>query len=629
MKHILRGILFFLVLLSSVLLAYKPMSETQYPLVGDEYVHIALGTYILEEGKLPFENPYLVGDAPHANFESGFHVLLAGLFTLFGDDPVTYYNKLAILFLVINSILLFYLVRVWTSSYYPALFAMFFFGTIKSTGGFLVHHYFLPLTVGITLLLLVYILFERYQMNFRTRSLSVLGILFVLMAVTYPPAFFFCAGTLFVYLLTFEHTLHEHFGLSKKRFVSYIFATLALFTVLLGITVYILGLQNHLLLTAAWDVVHIRLSPIFHLGFLASLFAVIGLASIAKKEGAGGKILVYWVFFGLVNIYLFNVLGASLFLPYPRLFMFYLTGVSIAAGIGFAEIIRRIRGNASKLWRSGIAVMFVLLIMSIQLTYAFRDSVRHPSIMTDAIHQSLTFLKQQYDQGVVIADGVTSLGVYPAIQHKVVGLLSSNIGGGDAPEAARFLTETCEEKKLSLHKLRHAISLEPDHIPHVTVLSGTPQTCDFLKVIQDGGPYLYEIREDIVAEALQTYSTFTRILAPVPPENVVKPPVYTLQEEELQKVVIGSTITNDMWTEYYDPSGDLVGYFSSTPGELGYRGFWIVRGDVLCTHFLDDTGSCMTISIRDKNITFYGMDGSIQATGTWQRGREETFDQLY
>src|SRR3989344_1739004 len=163
MKKWVKLSLLCAIILVNILLAYQPHFNYSYPLLTDEYNHIAFAKYIVNEHKLPFTNPYLAYPEKLTNLESGFHFFLALLFSIIPGEPILYYKYFIIIFMIFNSLLLFYLVMLWFKSYYTALLSVLFYGAIKSTGDLLVHNYFLPLTMGITLLLLSFIFFYKWE----------------------------------------------------------------------------------------------------------------------------------------------------------------------------------------------------------------------------------------------------------------------------------------------------------------------------------------------------------------------------------------------------------------------------------------------------------------------------------
>jgi len=136
-------ILLLIIILFNSSLAFLPHLSNPYPILADEYVHISLAKQITEEKKLPFTNPYTIEEVKHLNFESGFHFFLAFFFSIISGEPVLYYKYFIILFMTINSLLIFYLSKLYFKNDYAGLLSVFLFGMIKSTGDFLAHWYFI------------------------------------------------------------------------------------------------------------------------------------------------------------------------------------------------------------------------------------------------------------------------------------------------------------------------------------------------------------------------------------------------------------------------------------------------------------------------------------------------------
>jgi len=82
MKKWVKLSLLCAIILVNILLAYQPHFNYSYPLLTDEYNHIAFAKYIVNEHKLPFTNPYLAYPEKLTNLESGFHFFLALLFSI-------------------------------------------------------------------------------------------------------------------------------------------------------------------------------------------------------------------------------------------------------------------------------------------------------------------------------------------------------------------------------------------------------------------------------------------------------------------------------------------------------------------------------------------------------------------
>ncbi len=503
MKRGIKISLLFIVILISILIAYQPHFDYKYPLVGDEYVHISFAKYILEENKLPFVNPYLSLAFPHNNFESGFHFFLAGVFSLIKADPVLYYKYFIIIFMIINSLLLFYLVMLLYKDYLTALFSVLFFGTIKSAGGFLAHQYFLPLTLGITLLFLALIFFYKLESLNSKKYILFLTITLLITALTYPPALFFFLGIIFFYVLFMENSFHKKFNLTKKMFLVYFSLISAVLIMLFALILKYLNLLDEIIFPLGWSAVQFNASPIFFFGVIPSVLAIIGLITIVYLKKS--KIMIAWFLFSIIQIYLFYIFNTIYFIPFQRLFFFYLIGISILAGIGSSSIINNISKFTKIKQAKTYAIAFILVILAFHYFIVFSSPLQPINVLDDDKYNALKFLEKTYpEKSVVITDSITSLAVYPVSGNYVVGLIDSNIGGGDPEKANKFLTGNCEDKKQimeqNFYKYLYKGNVSESFFLHkqknlVLISNEKIEECDFIIAFYDKRPYLHDIWE--------------------------------------------------------------------------------------------------------------------------------------
>lgn len=588
------------VVILNVLLAYYPHIGTSFPLLGDEYVHIALARYILDEATLPFTNPYFPVLFSHINFEFGFHLFLAALFALIPAEPVELYRFLVIPFVAINSLLVFVLARLWFSSFAAALFATFFFGTIKSAGGLLAHEYVLPLTLGTTFLLLAFICLHQW-LEGRRRHLLALIVALILLACVYPPALFFFLAVLAAYLVSGDHDLAERFGFTHTSFTVTVLGATALIIAGSAYVLHLGGLFESIFMLSGWDVVRTNFSPVLFFGILPSVLAFLGLFTIAVTPFCP-KVPLYWFVVGFFGVYVWYALDAGVLIPFPRLFYFYLIGVSLLAGAGAAVCLHLARQIPSRIG-TGIVVTILVLLTFVHYGFAALKQPQHHPILTEANYAVLASLTEYEPRdAVVIADGITSLGIYPASGKRVVGLLDSNIGGGDAAAAHAFLSGNCAEKQRTLHRFTYHIgAIDLDRLP-LYVLTQEPTECTFLKPVYHQGPYLYEITDAVYA-GLSTAPPLTA------PASVVYPTEAVLTEAELRATFGGNTVEGDGWVEYYRKDG----YIKGREGEQTYTGIWSTDGPVICFDYFERaTNACRTIRVEGVRVHFYDLDGSLR-----------------
>lgn len=489
------GIVIFIgILLGNAALAYQPHLTYPYPLISDEYAHISLGERLSEDGVLPFTNPYFSAPTKHTNFESGFHVLLATLFTIIPGEPVLLYKYFVILFALINSVLVFYVTRALTESNTAALSAMFFFGSIKSTSGLLAQQYFIPLTVGVTLLLLLFIFLHQLVTKKEKKYIALLIVTLLVTVLTYPPSLFFFLGTTLVYLFSMDHALHELCNLSRKRFFLYTALIVGVLTIVFVSLLYGFDLLSKGFFPASWDVVQVQFSPLLFFGVTPLLFSTIGLISIATTTRGSAKILLYWFIFSLGALHIFYFTSVSVLIPSQRLFIFYLVGVSMLAGVGVATTLRCIHDRWGGSFWPRVATAALVVVCILHFDNVWAKPINHPAIVTPQLYEALLFLREfTQNDAVIIADPSTSLSIYPVSKRHVVNVLDSNTSGGKPQIAHVFLTGMCSEKKDIYPQLLEQMALLNNTQSPLYVLSPTPQRCDFLTPVYDKDPYIYSV----------------------------------------------------------------------------------------------------------------------------------------
>ncbi|HJT14259.1 MAG TPA: hypothetical protein VJ790_16685 [Dongiaceae bacterium] len=92
-----------------------------------------------------------------------------------------------------------------------------------------------------------------------------------------------------------------------------------------------------------------------------------------------------------------------------------------------------------------------------------------------------------------------------------------------------------------------------------------------------------------------------------------------LNAQELSQLVTGNSLSGlsrtkkSNWTEYYDPSGAIVGVWKATSGsDTGkYGGTWKLEGDKFCGDYAEDDESdgCYQIAVNGDKVYFLAEDG--------------------
>jgi hypothetical protein len=89
-----------------------------------------------------------------------------------------------------------------------------------------------------------------------------------------------------------------------------------------------------------------------------------------------------------------------------------------------------------------------------------------------------------------------------------------------------------------------------------------------------------------------------------------------LSGPELSQLIAGNGLTGrsrtgkSQWTEYYEPSGTIVGGWKSSGGAGQYGGAWKVEGDKFCGDYEgSENDGCWTIAVNGDKVYFLGEDG--------------------
>lgn len=97
------------------------------------------------------------------------------------------------------------------------------------------------------------------------------------------------------------------------------------------------------------------------------------------------------------------------------------------------------------------------------------------------------------------------------------------------------------------------------------------------------------------------------------PKKYIAPPVPILSEEEVREKLIGNTLEDKKWIEYYDLDGSIRGVMK-TARWWTYGGFWRQSGSVFCFYYPNNSNSymCTTISVDNDTVFRYNLDGTLR-----------------
>ncbi|VVB82691.1 Uncharacterised protein [uncultured archaeon] len=451
-----------------------------FPIHVDEWIHLSQIVYILENKSLGFVNPYSSHLIFQQDPEVGYHLILATFFKISSLDPILTYQYFATIFFIINSILLFILIKKLTNNYYIGLLSIVFFLAIPTNSNILGNWFAVPLTFSLSLIFLFFIfLTDFFKTNNKLFLLS--SIIFYLFSFCYPVATAFITLITFFYLI-FEFKIYKRFN--KKKF----------FIILgVGFILLIALLFKGLVFSRTWTNFQYDYSLIFFYGLLPMLFAIFGIYFVLTKKM--NRIFFIWPLICLINLIVYKIFGFGLFIPYERILFYYLLGLAPLAAIGLFYLFKSIWVFLyEKVIKNKKVLSLILVSLLVGVCFYFTFQNYYPiksegnfgfiQILDQEDYNAIKFIEQNYgEKNIILADPFISLGIYPIGKNFVVSIESSNLGYGNPKTAGWFFMSSCEDKqKIILPSLPNF------------VLSKFKLNCSFLVEKYNKGDYIYQVK---------------------------------------------------------------------------------------------------------------------------------------
>ncbi len=387
-----------------------------FPYHVDEWQHLALSQYILEEGRLPFVNPYIDSQPSKQNFEVGFHVVTALFLAFVPFDPVRAYAFLPGLSMAASTIAMFYTLRSRFSartSLFGAALLPFVPSSVNITGFW----FFTPLSASIpaVLFLLGYYLRHGRDVWFYTGSL--------LLFPVYPPSFFFLLFTVAAHVFITGTYGDRLFVASGMSFVA----------------VAVVLLQDVAMFTRSWQQTFaVEYFPFTLISPVISLLAVLGLLQVLEDS----SVFLIWPVIAGVLLVLFALFDLSVLIPYPRALYYFLIGLVPLAAVGLETVV-----DGDVVTRYAVVGAMAVLLL---IPYHSVDDERFK--LQDFISEDDYDLLQRFD--AVAEDNATVLAqphfastIYPVTESRVVALPDSLLAYGDARTYRRFVKGGCGVKR--------------------------------------------------------------------------------------------------------------------------------------------------------------------------------------
>jgi len=458
-------------MLVGALIVLIPHFAQSSPLHADEYAHLAQARDILETGKIRMRNPYLWNEPFHRRVESGFHVIIAGIALLPGVSLMASLITVKVIVIMATLFFVFLLTKSLFKSSVAGLFAGAFFLIIPSSQDLLGFHYLVPLNMGILLFIALLLFFHRYLLMRKTKDIIIQAVLFLAAMVVYPI-------TNILFALVVVLTLLFAYPKKLKVFLTplnlLIGALLILLFLVFSIVVFKTPLnlvQKLLLFSPLWTPIQARYSLVFALGVFGAVFFVIGMLYAGWKKQA---LLLVWLGLSVLGAYLYYAHSITFLIPFHRLYAYFLVLYAMLCGAGAYSLFLLLRKKAFRIFYTlAIAILVSIILYSQTMTvYALH--------LDPEVH-SLEQFEQEYGKGhMIMADGISSLAIYPFSGNIAVGLVANNLGGGERELQTAFFFANCSRKEEILVETMSEY-----------VMSDEPIDCGFLQPLYEQRVYLY------------------------------------------------------------------------------------------------------------------------------------------
>ncbi len=458
-----------------------------YPLHGDEWNHVAQAVYVMETGIFPSTNPYIKDYGSKVNLQSGFHFFLAQFFTLTGLDPVRHFWFLPALLAVISVLSLFALVLYLSRDFFSAFFSSLFFLGMANNTNIMGVWFLVPLSFSFFLVFLSLLAFQKKEKSFYL----LLGLFFLTSLFTYP----FAAILSFITITTLFIVENREKLLKSYKQVSYIavMGAVGLAIALILFRGNISSLLHSLYFPYGWVTGFEHLYPLTSItGILPLIFSAAAILFMlaVKKLFENTKAFIVLAFLTGILVLSYTYLNFTIIIPYQRALIYLAISLAALGGIGLSYTITSLSHLVKKHFSSAQYFLQIIIITGIILTFFFsyndyyevEDERFKPLIfISEADYEALTWLEERHGTGnVVLANEITSFGVYPVSKNHVVGMPLSNLEGGDINAAREFFRADCATKE------EIARSREIDF-----AYSHFPLDCEFLQETRAGETYIY------------------------------------------------------------------------------------------------------------------------------------------
>jgi len=442
-----RAVVVALAAIAIMFLVYSPHLEYKFPYHVDEWHHITEALK-LREGE--YSGKGMVG------FRVGFHIFLAGV--SYFTDLVKVYHVFPALWAVVSCLVVFYVAREKTKRFPIALFAMIFFGSIKSNVNITGLWFFTPLSFSIPFIFLyIYFFTEGIQKENKKFTLASLAIMAFLIFV-HPIAVLFSVPFLAVYCI-----IYREYIIKEWKFFS-IFAVIPVMGVLFYSAVRRFPIHrsiNELILNIpifrqGWGALETSSSFLELYSIAGYALALIGVAGLYFFHKKPKKYIVYvlWPAAVLAFMIFYRLRGISYLVPYQRNMYYFALGLPVLSALGLYFVIETAKSSAKKLKsiHARKLVVPVILILALFLTfkpyYDIPPQLRLYRAIDNEDYEAMIYMSS-FPKSTVMAGIFPSSAIYAVAGHYPVGTITFYGNRGDVK---KFFDGNCTEKEVLIEK---------------------------------------------------------------------------------------------------------------------------------------------------------------------------------
>lgn len=378
---------FLLILIISLagLLTYYPHQNYPYLLHVDEWFHVAEAKQVVLGSNID----WYTGENFSLGMERGWHFTIALIYLIF-KPSIQQWVYLPTILHVISILVVFYFVyklygkiEAFISSLLIALLP-----SNVTMGGPV---FLMPINLSLIFIPLA-LLFAFELINIRRiYNYILLFLVTTFLLYAHPPTAFVLLLILMLYLL------FQIFSREEKSRILYLLYII-IFSLLVSIPNYLLFLQKRGIGNIKFDFwVYLEGVPLLY-GILPTFFFIIGAYVIAKSRDKKSWSLILTSIILVLNIIFFTRTGLTYLLPYQRTFIPLFLIMSIIAGRGYSKILEIDKPTR----RTGLILLISLLLIS---TYIAIDRDIHENyyhLIDDQDYQSFLWIKDNTSQDAVI-----------------------------------------------------------------------------------------------------------------------------------------------------------------------------------------------------------------------------------